>query len=48
MEFGSSGKEIKCNGDEESGVTCMDRVKNEEVRRRTGVTRFGWLSNAVC
>ena len=30
------------------GVTRIDRVRNEEVRRRIGVTRIDWSSRAVC
>ena len=42
MEYGSSrDEEIECNGDEvfEECVTRMDRVRNDEVRRRTDVVR---------
>ena len=44
-------KEIKFKGDEVSekkcGVTHLDQVRNEAVQR-TGVTRVGWTSRAVC
>ena len=30
------------------GVTLMNQERNEEVRRRTDVTRIGWSSRAVC
>ena len=29
-------------------VMCMDRVRNEEVHRKTGVTRVGSLTRAEC
>ena len=52
MEYGSSREEIKCNGVRCLRSMCklmhMNEVRNEEVQRRTGVTRVGWSSRAMC